>query len=285
VSHYLIYLPGRSGAVGHLESVGLGQLEQRKSFDWMEVDSGPDGKGGVIGTVFGAPSKDEPFHGYDPSSQEWRAGPPNRDIGVSAGDWWYGFDPSRPPVPADLMHDTVMDGKDVILKDGNGWLVPESLSLPMNIGRDPETGDIRRYYTGKYEEFCKATERYVFILFENIMSLELMKKMNPGMPDGEYKTDFVFEDLWDYCCLALSINYRVCDPIAGHGFLDLFDDRKMILIAMATIAFPDILEVIEKKKVTSPVSTVVKSTMNFGSEIQAGEQQPGSTFSLSRTRK
>ena len=65
------------------------------------------------------------------------------------------------------------------------------------------------------------------------------------------------EDVWEYCCQALSINYRVADPILGKGFLDLFDERKLALIVRATIALPDILEVISKKKITSPVSIPV----------------------------
>jgi hypothetical protein len=285
MAHYSIFLPGRSGAQNHLASVGLGELERRRSWDWVEVARGPDGQAGVIGTIFGAVSGEDPVRGYDPDRQQWAAGPANPELELDKGAYWYGFEPQRPPQPADLVHPTVMAGTDVVLKDGNAWHVPESLQLPMDIGRDPDSGELKRYYTPQYEQFCRQAEKYVFVLFENIMTLEMMQRLQPQGPKGELTTEFVLEDCWQYCCQALSLNYRVVDPLVGSGMLDLFDDRKLMLVAMATIAFPDILETIEKKNVVRPVSVRVSANMTFGDEIPRPGPPTGSTYSCSSTRR
>lgn len=260
MAHYLIFVPNRHGALGHFEAVGLKDLERRGGWDWMEVDKGPDGSQGVVGTYFDALSGENPARGIV-DEQKWIPSPANPEAGTEKGAWWYGYEPARPPTPLDLVYPTVMAGKEVSLKDGNSWLIPEALQLPMRIGRDPESGEVTKIYSEKYEKFCKQSEKYVEILFENIVAIEIQKRMHPSAEPTDIKAEFTLTDLWDYCCEALSLNYRVCDPIIGYGFLDLIDDRDMARIALATIAFPDIYEVIEKKKNTSNVSIGVTSSI------------------------
>ena len=248
MAYYSIFIPGASAADKHLESVGLGDLERSRSWDWIEAPRGPDGLQGVVGTVFGSASGQEPIRGIDLAKQKWVRGAADPVKEIAAGAWWYGSEPDRPPVPADLINQKVLRGSDVTLRDGNAWHIPEALQLPMRVGRDIETGEIRRKYATEYEAFCEASENWVQTMFDALYGLEVEQNNNPNKPPGEVQMQFELSNPYLYCCMALSLNYRVMDPIVGDEYLDLFDDASMANIVRATIAFPDILTVIEKKK-------------------------------------
>ncbi len=248
MAHYSIYIPRACGASPELlPSVGLAELQRRQQWDFYDVARGPDGSHGVIATVFSHRDDSNPSIGYLPHQQQWTESAANPGQELPKGAFWFGVETDRPPRPIDLSHQTLMNGYDVRLKDGNAWRIPETLQMPMDIGRDPNTGELTKLYPGEYHAFCKQAEKYVIVLFDNILNLEILKKSNPAAAPAEVSSEFVLEDIWEFCCTALSLNYRLADPILGHGFMDLLDERKMALIVRATIALPDILEVIEKK--------------------------------------
>jgi len=254
MSHYSLYIPGqRFGRTSFLQPLGLAELEENCGWDWCEVTEGPDGASGVIGTVLCADPVRRPAHGYRPDIQRWSPCPPDEVKGICKGDLWFGIEPERPPSPIDLQHSRTYEGQFVKLKDGNEWKIPESLSLPMQVGRDPETGELQKYYPDKFSEFCRMTERFVYTFFENIALLNVMKQRFPEMDEKELTVTFELEESWEYASRALSINYRVCDPLVGYGYLDLMNEMHMVMIIRATIALPDIIDVIKKNKIDSPV--------------------------------
>lgn len=256
MAHYSIYIPGGRGASPNLlNSVGLGDLQLRQQWDWCEA-KGPDGGDGAIGTVFDQRAKEGsmPLMGYHKDRQQWRPSVINPKAELPKGAFWYGFEPERPPTPVELAHRTQINGWDVVLQDKAAWRIPESLQLPMDIGHDEETGELVRMYSHQYEKFCRQAEKYVFVMFEHILALETLRHKYTDIPDDEIHVDFQLADAWDYCAMAMSINYRVASPVLGRGFLNLLDERSLAQIIRATLSMPAILEVIEKKNLTSPSS-------------------------------
>ena len=189
------------------------------------------------------------------TSQISRSGPLAVRTPISAcqkGRYWFGIEPDRSPRPLDLAHHTIINGYDVLLKDGNLWRIPETLQMPLDIGRDPDTGELTKFYSSHYEDFCKQAEKYVFVMFENILTLDILSQGEPNVKDEQIHVAFTLEDVWEYCCDGLATNYRVCDPADWQGIPGPARRTEDGADRASHLSMPDILEVIEKKKITSP---------------------------------
>lgn len=258
--HYVIYIPGRRGPQDDLlRQYGL---FSHGGWEWWDcMSGGPDGGSGVMATVRPVTVPVEEHPEFGPNSHlTWTASCPGPQW--KAGDYWFGLDPDRRPTPADLIAPTTISGPMVTLLDGNPWKIPEVLAIPQEVGRDPTTGELRRYCADdEYRQVCEMGAAFAAEICAQSATVQLMVEVaarEKGRQLGKeelqcLRAEFTLENTWAYAAKLLAINYRVGDWIMGHGFLGLVGEKECVQILRASISLSNILEIVDQKK-SAPVS-------------------------------
>lgn len=240
--HYQIYLPGkRTGDGEYLEAAGLGHL--RGGEEYWETSTGPDGTGGMIVTW----PLDDPGYlfGYYPDEQEWLVGPngkPKAESGwqqskdleplsASGSPLYYcGFWGGRPPTPLELGKPPGVPGMEIMLGDGNRWVVPVAELLPKDVIF--KAGSPQAVVKQQFEKFWDESTRWVGWFLE-------------ADPEREIPESFI-PDLFEYVLRALSLNYRIVPELVTQ--LRLLDYQTIFASVAATLHKPAIDDVELEKK-------------------------------------
>lgn len=239
---FLYYLPGRTRdvEVADLRKAGLGH-----AFDdtctACEVQTGPDGKAGVIV----ADDRRVPANliKYKPDEQQWR-GIPGSDIQV-------GMYTEDRPTPDDLERDQMLLGHMVRMGDGNDWLVPIAR------GYKEEDGELRWYVAlPQVDELKDDGEWFAGEIVDpfkplwnsamrwwNAFCAAVGAETTQGEADGT--TSFEFGELVQAVVMVLAANYLV--GTAEIGLLKLSNGQCRPNVMNATIDLPTIIAWNKKK--------------------------------------
>lgn len=265
MAHYSIYVPGARGASDdHLRRVGLEGLAERGGTQWTEViGRGPDGGIGSIATWTPTNNPEhDPLLGYYPDRQEWRPAEADAERGLEEGRYWFGFEPDRPPSPADLAYQQQIFGARVQLADGQAWIVPFASRLPHR--HKLTSGKWGRVVKEQYRDFFERCQRNAEVIFTVLDLQDFMVGRRAVAEASDELVKITIDDGARLCCDALAINYRLTPEIID--MLGLLDDRSMIAIIWTTIEMQDIVDVRDQKKTAEEFVTIP-----VGSSISSGE--------------
>lgn len=232
---FLIYIPGARGAAPeHLAKVGLADLAGDAAPACKDVlERGPDGGRGVVCWW------DDPAHpdrtprgGVFLDAQRWAPAKAFPEKSLAAGRFWLGCEKKEKPRPADLERRQLQPGADVRLADGQLWHVPIAWQLPQLLGL-ADDGRVASRPVAKYRGFWDAAWR----------------AMDWFRPNSAGKCSIDFEPGYDFCCQALSINYRVNRDVAD--FLGLIDTDALFAIPKAVV---ELEMLVEAEKKTGPAT-------------------------------
>lgn len=231
MASYLIYVPGRKAAdADTLRSLGLGELVRDRGPDCAELSvPGPDEGFGCL-CWFNDPRRPErnPEPVYAPKGQVWRPAKPNPELGLPAARFYFGYEARRPPVPEDLERPTRIRGKQVVLGDGNPWLVPMHRELPHQITMNDE-GVLCEFPSEAYADFSELAER--------IYRWLVPEEGEPGIP---------LLEAWPVCASVLGYNYRVNRDVCE--LLGLFRDELALKeTCKVVVDFETILELLRQE--------------------------------------
>jgi len=184
------------------------------------VDSGgPGGCDGVLVRVGGDGTL--PLT-YDLDNQTW----------FDAGGYWIGFDPQSPPKPTDLQRKKRINGRDIILGDGNAWHVPIARLAPqaLVIATDGQwASEAKPEYQGLVD-----------------LSAKVLAGISPTEKQVEDDSiTFSIANAADLAVEALAWNYRIGKYEVGA--LRLLDTENPLQIMLALIDWDGIVEGLKKK--------------------------------------
>lgn len=225
--HFQIFIPKTRDMWPELSEVGLGDLAPNAHH--VELATGP---GNVAGRLFSWPTVEHPQNNYLPGS-EWI--PAAADGERPAGRYLVGIRTDSPPTPGDLARERQYDGDDILLGDGNRWLIPAACQLPQAMTLQPD-GRIALTVRQQFEDFWKRSEQWF--------------RWYIGYREG---LDFSDADLWHYAIESLGLNYRIVPELVSH--LGLIGTDTFREIIKATVDGYKLAEVREYQKKTGEVST------------------------------
>lgn len=244
-----------------LESFGLERLVADRGPTAIDVlNGGPDGANGILCHWM---QPGDPFAGRAGvvlDKQTWYEAPAS--VEHEKGRYWLGWYTDHPPAPADLAMTEQYGGGWVQLGDNREWLIPATRRLSHRGSLDPQTGKFRRVPKDRYTEFCRKAAAHAHAVFSAVGAFNAYLEQHPDADPEEYEVECTLEDAWEYCCEALSINYRVTPEVIDA--LKLFDDQSMIAVMMQTVELTEILETQGQKK-TEKLRIPVTSTSLSGS--------------------
>lgn len=244
-----------------LESFGLGRLVADRGPTAIDVlNSGPDDANGILCHWMQPGDPSSATAGVVKGKQTWYEAPAGEDR--EKGRYWLGWYTASPPGPSDLAVTEQFGGGWVQLGDDKEWLIPATRRLSHRASLDPETGKFARVPKDRYASFCKRAASHAHKVFSAVGAFDAYLAQNPKADPEDYEVECSLEDAWDYCCEALSINYRVTPEIIDA--LKLFDDQKMLAVMMQTVELVEILETQGQKK-TEKLRIPVTSTSLSGS--------------------
>lgn len=237
MASYLLYFPGASGQTRmHFDKAGIGDLIGSYKIDsqvvqddvpgMIDVAHGPDGGSGVlcgVNSILDMPPKAM----LPPQFQRWQPVKPDPTLDLPGGRYWIGRDVRHPVTPQALVRRALQYSLPVRLDDGNEWLVPVARQLPKIWGKD-DSGHRASRARPEYADFCERSEA----IFQSVIAT-----------DGQ---NFVVEDVFGYCSMALAINYKVNEDILD--FLELLTDDSMPRITGATLETKFIKDALDQKK-------------------------------------
>jgi hypothetical protein len=204
-----IFIPNKSGnSPDYLREVGLGDLLRLDAGDSgpQSIDVVANGPGNQRGSVFyWLGSESHP--GYHPQSQTWVAAKLDKQRQLPAGRFWLCLDGATPDT---LVRDEScrLAGYFVELADGNRWVVPNGMLLPMRPALD-DTGSIVKLPARKFEAIHNRT-------LWALSAIEALHRQGTEIPYAESVV---------YAAEMLSLNYRVNLEICDA--LGLFDDQNI----------------------------------------------------------
>ncbi len=225
---YLLYLPGRRGCnPSMIAEHGLATLCGEDTPMFRDVlEHGPDGGNGVLcyWEHMNSPERNHEPAIVDTTRQEWRPAKANGD--QQAGRYWIGWDKSRPVRPSDILRRRSHVSTPVILEDGNEWLIPIAKQLPQVLGLD-ERGMVAGRIKDQYREFWDQSWKV----------LDWFQPREDGTCAVPYTEGF------EFCCLALSVNYVVNrDIVDALGLIGTGDNGGLFSIPKAVIELDALLK-------------------------------------------
>ena len=236
----VIYLPGRRGADPRmLREVGLGSLladgDSGPSFADV-LENGPDGGAGVL-LFWDNPLTPDRTPRLTVADNTWQ--PAKRSGTLPGGRFWLGQETGGIVRPCDLERRTMQPGGDVILEDGQAWHVPVARQLPRVLGLD-DLGNVSGRVRDEYKAFFDAA-------WASIERFQL----------GEGGLQIPYDDGFDFCALALSINYRVNRDVAD--FLGIIGTAALFEIPKVVCELEELVNHFQKKSVgdTRPIAVGV----------------------------
>ncbi len=241
MGQFLYFMPGvKSDARSAVNAAGLSDRLDRYGF--AEWDSGPKttGAGLVVsrGEQFAPVPADECWVGPFPfadKSDRWHG-----------KTYWIGMHADAQPGPIDLLRNEVVEGQQVVLEDGNPWMVPSARLAPRGIvGRN---GSL----------IFKPLERFanLYADFERLGAL--FRDMGERHTAGEKKlvAETHYLTLCPIIADALSANYRIGPSHEEEvALLELFSESNIHLCAYAVLDLAGIAEMLpDDQKKTVPQS-------------------------------
>jgi hypothetical protein len=216
VAHYLIFIPGASGA-GHgpLIDAGLGSLLRSDDSGPLAiaVDNGPKGSG-VVYTWLGEEHEHSPRPGYYSDSQEWHES--------WNGKFWLGIEIGRPPQPADLSRRQQVPGKPLTMADGFTWLMPTLTLLPHKFVVNGD-GEIAREIKDQYAEFFNVGMNIASEMMLQFGMIEEYRDRNPKAKIEDLEIKVTVKNGLELITRALNLNYRLNLEICT--MLGMLDER------------------------------------------------------------
>jgi len=194
----LYFVAGRSGmSAEHLPEVSLGYLGISGVVS-RTVTRGPGDQAGVVFATYEPPkSTEELMPGYYPERQEWAAFPTGKQDACPT--IWMGVEKGKHPGPEDLARREPFQGHEVVLGDGQSWMIPVVRALagysplPRKLqwdGASWSPGDVMPAYQQLFEGAChiwdvlaKTTESTVTLTDEcdmAVQALGLNYRLGPG---------------------------------------------------------------------------------------------------------
>lgn len=173
-----------------LQGIGCaGLFERMHPPAFADCVSGPAGLRGklVFSDVKPGASELPPFP-YDPALQRW----------IECDGYWVGVWKDRPATPEYLLREMTIDGHEVILRDGNAWVIPMVEYLPQRITYDRETRQEKQMPFAEDAEFiARANELFAYFIsddFQQRVAIEKVVHIENGLA---------------FAAAALAKNYRV----------------------------------------------------------------------------
>ena len=185
----------------------------------------PQGQQGIL---IGGRGIDSKQLYYKPDEQNWQ-----RSLNEK---YHIGLYVNEKPGPADLTRKEQIDGYEILLSDGNKWMIPlarafpAGTSLPQSLimGSD---GKLTAELMPKFLAFSKKAEK----LWNDFLKIF-------GLEEG--KPEMTIEQAWDMTVEALNFNYHIStDEI---NILKLIDSKNIWEICKAVIDYPAIEEYLKK---------------------------------------
>lgn len=234
----LVYIPQGSTAdkpQEQLVRVGLGPLLDRSVDPLLtEIRTGPDGGAGVLVTFDGIGLPPTPRE-FNASTQTWGEAPPAGEL--PKGRFWLGYVNGAKPTAGELQRAELFDGEPVILRDGNGWLIPISELLPKLLQLDPNSGVEVRTVDDCHREFAEFANA-IFELFMSDGFRQLVEKERRiSIPRG-----------MTFAAMALAKNYRVTVEVID--LLKLVGEMEAFEIARVATGMSAIERILAQKKST-----------------------------------
>lgn len=252
--HYAIYFPGaREPSDKLFRKAGIGNLLRGDTapVEFAEVvRNGPDGTFGMLATWR---ETEKVKHGAAPPLSlspdwEWKPVCANADLELPEKRYWFGIHREHKPTPDDLavFRGQCFPGGEILLDDGQRWVIPSVTKLPSQIGLNSEgrvekrVAEQHKWYVGKAWEIAKP-------VFETIDDQEWLDALSDSeIAASEQTVTVELTDIWEFAVHALALNYRVNQEVVD--FLGLLSGTTLLAIVMAAIDFPDISRVRNQKK-------------------------------------
>ena len=238
---YLLYIPGARGAdPEHLANVGLAELGTDRLPEFADCLAGPDGQQGLL-AFWHVGGQSPPVNTL---LYNWRPAPRDKRTGLAAKRFYLGILAGEQILPQDIQRDVLRSGYWVQAADKQRWQIPAAEQLPHQHGLDEE-GEFVRLPAAAFRTFWEQSRQYAVQFFKACDQLELLQATLRQAPE-ETEIEFTIAQTWDFCCQALSINYRLAPSLVS--LLGLIDDDTMSAIVKAAIDLPVLLEVKREKK-------------------------------------
>jgi hypothetical protein len=220
LSHFLIFIPGASGASPKLlEEAGLADFVEGAEF--LSTGHVPELPGGAANGVLCGWRKpgSEPRIWYLPNEQEWR--PAIAVDGFAAARFHIGFWKDRPPLPSELGRRYRNPGTSFRLDDGQEWLFPEARELPRTIMLEDD-GSWKFEVHRQFHDFWLVVQQW---------SKDLAAAEVQG---DKAETKFAYTKIFEFLCRALRINYRMLPEVASH--LRMFNTQNVVAPLLKVVA-------------------------------------------------
>jgi len=231
MARFIYFIPGLDHTPSDidLENVGLGHLKN----NWSEYvgSTGPTNKGGAI---FGGSCKVQNgvLIGYYKDTQEWTE--------YNDGKFWIGYQKDYKPKPENLEKENVLIGYEVLLGDGNKWMIPiarrfeSGCILPQSVfldGAGVLKGEI-------LEEFIVFSKQAEDIFDDFISEMEPDKKFKAKVNTVGYMFEIAVE--------AISLNYNISKW--EISLLRLLTTENSTRINLSIIDFPSLQSIAEAER-------------------------------------
>lgn len=237
MASFSIFIPGKRGAnPQHLKDCGLDSLLVDGAPVMADVlQHGPDGGEGVLCTWDDPldPDKNQ-SPGVNLQRQTWKKSP--------EGNYWIGWETERPVRPTDIQRKKIYQGCEVVLHDGNSWLVPTARQLPHILG----IGEPR--IDKKYKPFFDKARANLDSWLRLTETNEAQWYITPK------HAGFLF------CCEALALNYRITPAIADC--LEIVSTDEMFAVIEAITDgwwLPHAIEQLQKKTQSEAIQSSTTS--------------------------
>lgn len=255
---FLYYLPSRDGAIhrADLQTSALAYaFDERSSVASRGIVNGPDGGTGLIAVDERRVRHDRLK--YAPQEQRWQALPwlskersAHKIAKPEAAPWVGYWIEDRPKAPDLIRHDA-LDGHDVILGDGEQWIIPVArastdqagelrwyCALPSRIGLDDQGEFVTGEIVEKFRALYGAASRWADLFYGQIIA-----DWKEGKDTNTVEVDF--PERTATAVLALKANYVV--DRAEVIMLDLLTEQNLHAVLNALIDWPTVLRWWEKK--------------------------------------
>lgn len=208
--HHLVWIPRANlqspTTAGRLSAVGLS--DHAEGADTIQSE-GPAGSGQLFAW---RKNSLQPMH-YNASEQTWI--PAVKDGDRPEARYWVGVVNASPPTEEDLRRPGLLHGKSIELANGSKWTIPVPHALPHDLVLQSD-GSLRH----------EPKERYQRISFE----ADRWRERLGAVPVGD-EMRVSYEELYAFCVLCLSLNYRMPPELASHLRLIDTENVKHVIFA------------------------------------------------------
>jgi len=231
MSRFIYFIPGLDHSPSNieLEDIGLNHLKN----NWTDYvgSSGPTNAGGAI---LGGSCKVQNgvLIGYYKDNQEWTE--------CNDGKFWIGYQKDFRPNPEDLEKENILIGYEIVLGDGNKWMIPiarrfeSGCILPQSIFLDG-AGVLKGEILEEYIIFSKQAED---IFNDFVSNME---------PDKEFKAKVdTVGYMFEIAVEAISLNYNVSKW--EISLLRLLTTDNSSRINLSIIDFPSLKSISDAEK-------------------------------------